>query len=354
MCALLFAHGLLFCGALAGSGCSAEESSGVFVAEEGQELRELPLEPAPRLRNGELPKGKTSLTFAATPYLGEKGTQAAFEPVAAAISESLGVPVRFVVSKTYADLIEQTASGAIDVVQLSPLSYVLARSRVPGLQLIASSLSFGTDAYSAFLVVRGDSEIHVLGDLHPSRRRRGWRPRLALVDERSGSGFLLPFAALLEHDIDPQRDLEIIVSGSHEAAIEAVAKGEADMAGVSSETLNSVRRGEVIGPGNLRIVFKAGRLPYDALCVAPGIPEEVAGRIRTAFALLDTRTDRGRSALRNARGLTGWVATEDARYDVLRSTLERVRTRRWSAWADDLDRPAGATPTEAEGARRAP
>ncbi len=341
-------------------GCTAGEEQGVFPVEREEELRELPADPPPKLRKGDLRAGKDGLTFAATPYLGEDGTRRAFEPIAAAASEALGVPVRFLVSKSYAELIERTAAGEVDIVQLSPLSYVLARSRVPGLQLIASSLSFGTDAYSAFLVVRGDSEIHDLQDLHPERRRRGWKPRLALVDERSGSGFLLPFAALLDHDIDPQRDLDVVFTGSHEAAVEAVLAGDADMAGVSSGTLNSVRRGEVIGPGNLRIVFKAGRLPYDALCVAPGLSEEVARRIRSAFAGLDTRNARGRAALRNARGLTGWVATEDDRYDVLRTTLERVRTRRWSAWARDLepnaaDAPADASKTapEATGVRRA-
>lgn len=332
---------------LCGNACTAGEEQGVFPIEHEEELRELPSDPPPKLRRGDLRADKDGLTFAATPYLGEEGTRRAFEPIAAAASEALGVPVRFLVSKSYAELIERTAAGEVDIVQLSPLSYVLARSRVPGLQLIASSLSFGTDAYSAFLVVRGDSEIHDLQDLHPERRRRGWKPRLALVDERSGSGFLLPFAALLDHDIDPQRDLDVVFTGSHEAAVEAVLAGDADMAGVSSGTLNSVRRGEVIGPGNLRIVFKAGRLPYDALCVAPGLSEEVARRIRSAFAGLDTRNARGRAALRNARGLTGWVATDDDRYDVLRTTLERVRTRRWSAWARDLEPSAAGVPDQA-------
>ena len=336
---------------LALTACRADISSGQFPLAPNEIETALPTEPPPKLRSDDLPAGKTELILAATPYLGDVGTIEAFEPVAAAIGKLLGVPVRFRTAKTYAELIDRTAKGEYDIIQLSPLSYVLARARVPGLRLVASSLSFGTASYSSFLVVRGDSEIHSLEDLLPKVRGTRSRPRLALVDERSGSGFLLPYAAFLDHGLDPERDLDVRLLGSHEDAVEAVKRGEADIAGVSSGTLNSVRRGEVIGPGNLRILFKAGRLPYDALCVAPGLSEDVARRVASAFARLDTREASGREALRLARGLTGWIATDDERYDVLRTTLERVRARKWSLWADEVAPSGDATATGAKNGR---
>ncbi len=108
--------------------------------------------------------------------------------------------------------------------------------------------------------------------------------------------------------------------------------GTVRAAAVSSGTLNAARHGEVLGPGNLRILHKTGRIPYDALCVTPAVPESGARKIAAAFGTLDTRTARGHEALRRARGLTGWIAADDAQYDVVRAKLSQVEKVRWRSW----------------------
>jgi phosphonate transport system substrate-binding protein len=204
-------------------------------------------------------------------------------------------------------------------------------------------LSFGATTYSSFFVARSEARIATLDDL---RRRR-----VAFVDERSGSGFLFPYAALMRHGIDPEKDLEMVFTGSHDRSIDMLIKGKVDAAAVSSGTLNNARRGEVIGVGSLRILHKAGRIPYDALCTIGAIPESGARKIAAAFGRLNTRTPEGREALYRARGLTGWVRVEDRRYDEIRKVLSTVRPRRWRAWrADPVQLPGPST----EGGRHEP
>ena len=321
---------------LALSSCIRDEAEGTF----GGELDQLfEIEPVGdlRLTEEDLPPGKKVLTFSSTPYLGEEQIVIAFNPIARHLSERLGVEVRFELSRTYKDLIERTAAGSLDIIQLSPLSYVLARDQVKDLRLLASSLSFGATTYSSLFVVRSDARIGKLSDL---RRRR-----VALVDERSGSGFLFPYATLVRHGIDPERDLEMVFSGSHDRSIDLLIAGKVDAAAVSSGTLNNARHGEVIGIGSLRILHKAGRIPYDALCSRGAIPESGARKIAAAFGGLNTRTHEGREALFRARGLTGWIRADDRRYDEIREILTVVRPRRWRAWRADSAALSGpATP----------
>lgn len=338
---------LLAIGAAIAPGCGSEDASGTFPYV-GEPARALPTMAVATIRPEDI-QGRSELRLGATPFLGDEGTREAFADIATGLSQKLGIPVRFVVASGYQELIDLTVRGEVDVVQLSPLSYVKAATQMPNLRLIASSTSFGTDSYSAFLVVRSDSEIESMADLLPAQRLGKGRPRVALVDRNSASGFLLPYHALRDAGIDPQRDLELSFTGSHEASIEAVANGVVDVAAVSSGTLNSVRRGEVLGPGSLRLLYKAGRLPYDAVCVSPALSEEVARRIAAAFAALDTRSAEGRKALRASRGMTGWISTSAERYDRLRQSWEQMRTQQWSEWTRELASGAkAATPTQGE------
>ncbi|MCO4762386.1 MAG: phosphate/phosphite/phosphonate ABC transporter substrate-binding protein [Myxococcales bacterium] len=309
--------------------------------------RSLPVAENPRLQPNEMPRGRKDLRFGVTPYLGVEATHKAFTPIVKWVSERLGVPVRFVMAGSYDALVEKLARGEVDIVQLSPLSYIVAHDRVTGLRLVASSLSFGSDSYSSLLVVRTGSRLRHLQDVVPAavrkqrkeRKARGdgravgvpkkKKVRFGFVHERSASGFLLPYAALLSHGIDPRQDMTMVRMGSHEAAIEGLIKGKVDIAAVSSGTLNNVRRGAIIGVGNLRILHKAGRIPYDALCTSPQVPTAAAKKIAAAFGALSTRTGAGRDVLANAWGVTGWASGSDERYDFMRKIYSRVRAEEW-------------------------
>lgn len=303
----------------------------------------LPVVAQPKLLPDDLPRGRKTLRYGVTPYLGVEITRKAYTPIAAWISKRLGVPVNFVLTASYDALVDRLRKGEVDIIQLSPLSYVVARHEIPGLRLVASSLSFGSASYSSLLVVRSGSTLRNLrdvipvdirkaralrakrGDKRPVGVPKGRRVRFGFVHESSASGFLLPYQAMIRAGIDPRQDMEMVKMGSHEAAITGLINGKVDVAAVSSGTLNNVRRGVIIGVGSLRILHKAGRVPYDALCTAPHVPESGARKIAAAFGALSTRTDTGRKVLAEARGVTGWATSSDDRYAFMRKILSRVR-----------------------------
>lgn len=332
----IFASFAVFGFALLGAnGCIDDRDSGDL---EGlaQVTRAIEIPNVTRFEEGDLPKGRKELRFAVTPYLPEDIMRDAFEPIGRYVSERLGVPVRFQLAGSYQELIELVKTGKVDIVQISPLSYVIAKRSVPGLRLLGSSLSFGTAYYSAFIIARADSAT----DWRTLFKNKNKVHKFAFVDRRSGSGFLFPYAEFMRLGIDPERDLQPIFSGSHDRSIRMVLDGEVAAAAVSSGTLNAARTGDVIGAGDLRILHKAGRIPYDALCTTSDISEAAAKKIAGAFATLNTTTAAGREALRRARGLTGWVRADDSQYDEVREKLRAVEPATWRAW--ELDKRAGS------------
>ena len=48
-------------------------------------------------------------------------------------------------------------------------------------------------------------------------------------------------------------------------------------------------------------------------------------KLQAAFANLNTRTERGRQALRNTAQITGWIPTSDETYDAVRNVKTTVQ-----------------------------
>jgi phosphonate transport system substrate-binding protein len=288
------------------------------IANRGAPIVEQPDPATMRIAPADLPDGVTGLMLGVTPHLTD--AVARLRPTAALLSKRVGVPVALHQSRGYGGLIEDLLAGRVDVALVSPFSYVLARERAPALRLLASATLHGATSYSAFVMVRAGDPARSLEQL------RG--RRLAFVDQRSGSGYLFPYAALLDHGIDPESAFaEVVYAGSHDAAIRLLQDREVDAACIASGTLehsigDDDRPGE---PGELRILFKAGRIPFDVVAARPGLPAVVAERLGRAFHTIHTASPEGRRVLGTTDGMTGWIPGDDRRYDGIRSVLRRVR-----------------------------
>jgi phosphonate transport system substrate-binding protein len=266
-----------------------------------------------------MPPGQHGLRLGITPYLTKAELVAQMSPIAADVSATTGVPVEVVIAETYEDLVKSIVAGTVDVALLSPLSYVMARQRDPGLQLLARTLSYGTTDYSSYIIVRASD---------PAEDLTGLKGRdIAWVDVLSASGYLFPYAAFLKQHVDPATDLHVIWAGTHTAALRAVIEGRVAAAAISSGTLAEDRTG---GAGDIKILHKAGRIPYDALCARTGLPAGGVRKLAAAFQGLDTRRRHGREVLARAIGISGWIAAQDSDYDQVRTVLTEVEahTRR--------------------------
>jgi len=278
------------------------------------------------LTEDELPRVERVLRIGVVPAIGSKAAADRYKPVASYLSDTLNVEIEVAVGTSYGDLVDRFSRNEMDLVIVPALSYLEALQRVPGIQPIVSKIALGTPSYSSFLVVRKADSARSLEDLKGRK--------IAFVHENSTSGFLFPYAALLDEGIDPSTDLEeLIFAGSHPRSLALVATGRVAAAATSSGIEESsnlgkkwVEEGEEWAP--LRILKKVGRIPYDVVCAHPTLPQSTVEKIRKIFLELNTRSAEGLYIWQSTRNITGWLPFDDSRYDGVRKVREKVLEHR--------------------------
>ncbi len=266
------------------------------------------------------PEGFTRLRLVATPYLEPQLLLRSHEPLAAHLSERLGVPVELVPARTYDEVGDLLRRGEADLGSFSPLAYVRARAKDEGLTPLASVIADGSATAAGYIVVRAEGGITSLEDL------RG--KRFAWVDPSSTSGFLYPRALLLQRGLDPDVFFgETAFLRSHDAALLAVHRGEFDATATYQGALPALQRSAGIDPLEFRIVAKTLRAPKDVFCARSGLPPEVQDRLRQVLLALSVQDGKGRAILGPLR-VNGFIPADDALYDEVRQVDEALATSR--------------------------
>ncbi len=265
------------------------------------------------------PEGFTKLRLATTPYLEPEQLLRSHEPLAALLSESLGVPVELVATRSYDDVGGLLREGKADLGSFSPLAYVRAQRRDEGLTPLVSFIADGSATSAGYIVVRAEGGLTSLEEL------RG--KRFAWVDPSSTSGYLYPRALLLQRGLDPDTFFgETAFLGNHEAALLSVHRGEFDATATWQGALPALQRSRGIDPLEFRIVAKTLRAPKDVFCARPGLPPEVAERVREVLLSLSVRDGRGRSVL-GPLHVNGFIPADAALYDEVRRVDEALVAR---------------------------
>lgn len=304
----------LLLGALLGaSGGAACESSYWGTLPGGPEPAPRPIAgPLRPLAPEDLPSGRSELRFGLAPTLGGTATEAQFRPVAEWLSRALGATVRLVVTESYETLIEAVVRKEVDLALVAPLSLVLAREQSPGILPLVSTISNGRTSYSGYFVVRKGSPFQAIEDL------RG--KRVAFVDRRSTSGWLLPRDALRRAGLDPDRDLgRVLFAGSHDAALLLLVRGEADAAAIATGVVDlTTRLGDLEVPGgaaDLRILAKSGEVRYDAVTSTGTLGSAAVEKIRAAFLSMNAANPEAAATLEETLTIDGWAPVTNADYD---------------------------------------
>jgi phosphonate transport system substrate-binding protein len=281
-----------------------------------------------------MPEGRDYLTMGLAPTLGGDQVMRQFIPIRDYLKTALGVDVRLEVTADYESLIRKSINSEVDISLLPPYSYVQVAEKKPDINLLASVLYLGRTRYSGFILVRSSDPAVSLKDLKGRR--------IAFVDKYSTSGYLLPKHAFESQGISIDSDFsKVIFAGSHAAALDLLAKGEVDAAATSSEMLGLYRREKLHSakahrPGLVRILYKTGQLPYDALCATDSVPKSALKKIAAAFLAMHNRNPKAQQALAASASITGWAPPDDSRYDAIRAVTKTTKTTKTFKEGDDV------------------
>lgn len=218
------------------------------------------------------------LIFALAPTLAKASDRLpeSAEPFRAYLERCLGVPVEVVRYGSYADTLAALRDGRADAASLGDLAWRSAQQDgtvEPLVSMVAGEERQST--YRSVVVTRPETGILSLPML--SGRT------LALVDTQSTSGYAMPRAMLREAGLDPDRDLDSRLMGSHRDVVEAVIAGEVDAGAMHENWLvpPTLERGHEYA--RIRVLARSREIPRGPVVVRSTLDPELRRRFLAAM-----------------------------------------------------------------------
>jgi len=179
------------------------------------------------------------LTFGA--YTADKATEVVrqFRPfltyLETELSRALDQPVKIKmqISNNYDTAIDNLVTGAVDIARFGPASYVTAKSRNPGIEIIAMETKNGQKAFQGVIAVARDSDITQISELRG--RSFAFGDPLSTIGRYLAQKVLLD-AGIRSADLSGQDYL-----GRHDRVGTAVGNGDFDAGALKSSTFNKLR-----------------------------------------------------------------------------------------------------------------
>ncbi len=233
------------------------------------------------------------------------------KPLRDYLAGSLGRDVELVIPTNYNATVEALGNGSLDFAYLGGLTYVKARAQYGVVPLVQRTSD--REFHSLFITQAG-SPIGSLKDLHGKR--------FAFGDINSTSGHLMPFYAMTQAGIDPDKDLSYRYTGNHPATAKAVESGTVDAGAIDESVYRAMLDGNQLDKSKVRVFFTTP--PFlDYVWVAR---KDSTSADRTAFAgaFLALHAPKDAPVLEILRG-TSFVRANDAEYDLLRTIATKLK-----------------------------
>ena len=264
--------------------------------------------------------GPETLRVGLIPNVAPEEQRARYEPFGDHLEEALGVDVELFVASSYAGVVTALASDRIDIAYLGGLTYVQAEEQADVVPLVTEvDRETGTSKYESAIVVRDDAPFQTLADVLDAGGS------FAMGDVSSTSGSLYPRLLLVEAGAECSAQeltscpplAEVVFTGGHDAAAQAVLQGGADAAGLELRILHRLERDGVVPEGALRVLQTAEVEGYPWVA-RTALPEDVRERIVEAFEAIDD------PALLDLLRADGYVPVTAADYDEIRTEAQRL------------------------------
>ena len=229
------------------------------------------------------------------------------QPLRAHLERTLSRQVEILVTTDYSSMIEAMRFGRIEVAYFGPFSYVLAKSRAPGIEPFAVGVERGSPTYQSVMIAQTGGPVRELADI------RG-RP-FGFGDQASTSSHLVPRATILQRaSLVGGRDYRVVHLGTHDAVARAVQGGQIPAGALSKPILDTLIRRGTIDAARIVEIGLSEPIPNYPMVLQGNLAEPLKAAIRAAFIDL-----RDAEVLRSFR-VEGFAPTNDEAYNVLRET----------------------------------
>lgn len=271
----------------------------------------LAIDPAAASNNCDDPR---PLRLALTPIKNAEIQATQYRPLIQQLEKQLARRVELVPAPSYGTVIEGLLSDGVDLAELGPASYGIARSRGARITPFASFAlrkppgSEPASSYRSLLIVRRERGLDSIEALRGAS--------LSLTDPASTSGAILPRQAIsrLTGQSLETYFQRLSFAGSHDRAIEAVQKKRVDAAFVASSRLDEALRQGTVHTDEMKIIWQSPPIPYDPFVLRDRLCPALSARIKQVF-LGETLALRG---MFDQLNVNGFIAVDGEQYREIR------------------------------------
>jgi phosphonate transport system substrate-binding protein len=206
--------------------------------------------------------------------------KARFQLLGDYLSHQVGVPVRFTILSRYGNILERFQTEKMDGAFFGSFTGALAIEKLGVVPLARPINLDGSSTYQGYLLVRRDSGIRRVEDM------RG--KRMAFVDRATTAGYAFPLAWLRERGILSYETYfkEHYFTGSHDAAVDAVRTGAADVGAAKHSVYNRMRQENPALDKELLVLAESAPVPSNGLGVRRDLDPKLQARLREALLSL--------------------------------------------------------------------
>lgn len=220
------------------------------------------------------------------------------------LAKALGRATELIIPTNYNATVEALGNDSLDFAYLGGLTYVKARERYGVIPLVQRE---SDRRFHSLFITAENSTIRTLSDLKGKR--------FAFGDINSTSGHLMPFEALKQSGIDPDKDLSFRYTGSHPATAKAVEAGIVDAGAIDESVYQALIADGKLDQAKLRVFYTTPAFVDYVWVARKGVGDKERDNFSQAFLSLDKARDG--KILSILRGEKFVVATDDE-YDTLR------------------------------------
>jgi len=246
------------------------------------------------------------LVFGLLPFISAEQLVFRFTPLVNYLSDNLQVPVRIETAPDFVEFARRThEESRYDILFTAPHFFTRANQKA-GYRLIAS---VDSPEMWAVIVVPKQSRIARIKDLKGKR--------LATVPPL-GLATLLVRKALFDAGIDPDVDLDMVITPTHDASLLSSYHGVTDASALMQPPFEAASKKV---RDSMRIIARTESTPHIPISVAPWLNEACAAEITDLLLRMETSAE-GRAVLEHNR-FTGYRLADPAIYERLDELLSR-------------------------------
>jgi phosphonate transport system substrate-binding protein len=251
-----------------------------------------------------------TLVFGFLPILSTQKLVERFKPMVDLLSENLHRPIRMETSPNYKVFIKRTRAKRYDILFTAPHLYYLAHVE-SGYHVIVR-----VNAKSLRAVIVASKASHV-------KTLRGLKGKKIATPDHLSLGTALIRNSLREAGLNPDKDVTIVSTPSHNAALITAYDGITDAAGLMvppyQRASKQIHNSMVV----LATTIGTAHMP---IAVSPTLKPEIAKTITTTLTTLK-QTSKGRALLKHLAWPMGFTRAKDSEYAPLKNIIHGLHLK---------------------------